>query len=162
MKRLFNIAFCLATLFIFAGCNKADTLQKDVKSVRQILESVARKSEDKALDETACFDDGIFRDNCKKLYGIDYSELADGGIMYVSDGGSADEISIIKMKENHERAVQVLEKRAEKRVRDFTGYKPDERAKIENAKIFGLNGFSVLIISDNADSLMKIIENEIS
>jgi len=158
MKRLFNIAFCLVTMFIFAGCNKADTLQKDVKSVRQILESV----EDKAFDETACFDDGIFRDNCKKLYGIDCSELADGGIMYVSDGGSADEISIIKMKENQERAVQALEKRAEKRVRDFTGYKPDELAKIENAKIFGLNGFSVLIISDNADSLMKIIENEIS
>ena len=128
-------------------------------SGKEAIEALIEKSGDENLDSTAFYGEELFEENCVKLYDIEYSNLEDGGIAYAGSGGLADEVSIIKVSDMSENLVlQFLEKRVERRIQDFTGYKPGEISKIENSKCFAYGGYSILIISDNADDLEKQIK----
>ena len=56
----------------------------------------------------------------------------------------------------------ILESRIERRIGDFTGYKPTEISKIEKADAFECGGFAILIISDNGEALKHQIKAIIS
>lgn len=167
MNRFRNIVLIIQGLLIlcaFCGCDKTfakDTLseQKNCITVKRILQEVVETSKEDNLDAAVYYDDDMFKENCIKLYGIEYSELADGGIMYASGEGLADEISVIRMKnDKSQTALKAMKNRIEKRVQDFTGYKPQEVGKIENALTFETDGYTVLVISDNAENLKTRIE----
>lgn len=157
--KFISLALAFTMLIALSSCKKDDTESKTAGiSAKEVLTAVT----DENMDGKAFFKEDIFKDNCQKLYGIEYSELQDGGIIYNSAGGLADEISIIRLKSDasHD-PLDVLNSRKEMRIRDFTGYSPDEVSKIENAVVFEASGFAVLIISDNADDLQEKVTSAI-
>lgn len=133
-------------------------------SAEEYLKAAVNKAPDSLLDETTAKGDTSdygFDNFCAKLYGgLDKDELADGAISYASSGGNADEISILKAADPEKQSAltQVLKDRVDTRHHDFEGYKPEELPKIEKAKVFEANGFSILVISDNADEIENAFE----
>lgn len=165
IKRIVTAFWSFVILISVCSCS-FDNNEKEESSAtansftaEEILTKLLEKSDEKNLDSKAFFDDELFVENCGNLYGIEYSQLKDGGIAYAGSGGYADEISIIKAKDMSDSVVlSLLEKRVERRVQDFTGYRPTEIAKIENSSCFVSDGFAVLIISDNVEKLEKRIK----
>ncbi|MGN0623985.1 MAG: DUF4358 domain-containing protein [Oscillospiraceae bacterium] len=136
----------------------AASVQESEKSAKDILQEISSADEAVNFNASAYFDDDIFKKNCKKLYSFDIDKLSDGGIIYVDSGGLADEISLIKPADGDTAyALKALEARKQLRIQDFTGYKPEELDKIENAQIFEAGGYAVFIISDNAEQLAEKI-----
>ncbi len=132
---------------------------KSNKSAKEILTKIQSQTGCENMTTGAYFGDQNFDNNCEKLYSIKLSEISDGGIIYSETGGYADEISIISLKSGDtESAITALEARKETRTKDFTGYKPDELDKIEKAEIFKINGYAVLIISENAGDLAEVVK----
>lgn len=168
IKRLFVIFMALFFVGSTAGCNK-DPAESEVMSesnkitAKEIIQKLVEQSGDENLNSFAFFDEDIFKENCKKLYGIEYDELSDGGIVFSGSGGLADEVTIICGRNGKtEKLLDLLSERIERRIRDFTGYKPSEISKIENGVVFEHGGFAVLIISDNCESLKGQIKDIIS
>jgi hypothetical protein len=171
LKKAIAAACCAVFLAGFTGCTAAenDSAADSVSnssaatlSAQEVLEELDGKISESTLDSSAFYSDETFENNAKKLYAIEYADLADGGILYDGTGGSADEISMIKPADGDEDyAVKALEARKEMRIRDFTGYKPEELDKIEDAEIFSQNGWAVLIISDNAADIAKTLKTMI-
>lgn len=164
--------FALFAVLIYAvflaGCNNGTAESESVDetnilSVKEIIQKLADQSGGKNLNSFAFFDDDIFKNNCEKLYGISYEELNDGGIVFAGNGGLADEVTILKSKDgNIKKLTSILESRIERRIGDFTGYKPTEISKIEKADAFECGGFAILIISDNGEALKHQIKAIIS
>lgn len=154
---LFSVSSCASSKT--EGSSAAASSQSGV-TAKQIIEAMIEKNEDANLDSTAFYEDDLYKENCQKLYSIEYSDITDGGIAYAGSGGLADEISVIKAENMSESVVETfLSKRVERRVQDFTGYKPTEISKIESSTIFSSGGFSILIISDNALEIQEQIKN---
>jgi hypothetical protein len=173
-QRKILAALCCAVFIAgFAGCgsqnadsqdseNNASVSSAQTQSAEEILSGLKDEISESNLDSSAYFSEEAFENNAKKLYATEYSDLSDGGILYDGTGSTADEISMIKPADGDtDNAVSALEARKEMRIRDFTGYKPEELDKIEDARIFSQNGWAVLIISDNADSIEKTLKTKI-
>lgn len=137
----------------------SDSAAESVKNAKDILEEIKASDEAANFNASAYFDSEVFEKNCKKLYSFKFEKLSDGGIIYVDSGGLADEISLIKPADGDTAfAIKALEARKQMRIQDFTGYKPEELGKIENAQIFEAGGYAVFIISDNAEELAEKIK----
>lgn len=106
------------------------------------------------MDSTVLLGTDTFSGACSKLYGIEPSELTDGGVMFVGAGTSADEVSVLA---GGEGLGELLKKRAEIRAGDFAGYAPEEQKKAQNAIVFTHKGLAVLVISDSAEEIKKAI-----
>ena len=140
----------------------ADTSADAGLSLASLCEEL--KAADSAiLTGSAVYGESLFEKNCKKLYLCEQSDLTDGLIVYNNGGGKADEISVIKRADGDiDKASKVLNDRKELRYNDFKGYVPDELPKIEAGRVFTVSGYSVLLISDKADSLEKLIRERLS
>lgn len=166
-KKIIVLILPLTLLFSISSCAASKTEESSAAvssqssiTAKQIIEAMIEKNEDANLDAVAFYDDDLYKENCQKLYSIEYSDITDGAIAYAGSGGLADEISVIKAENMSESVLETfLSKRVERRIQDFTGYKPTEISKIENSKIFSTGGFSVLIISDNASEIQEQIKN---
>ena len=106
------------------------------------------------LDAVETLGGETFDGVCEKLYGIAPSELSEGGVMFVSSGTLADEVSVLGGKEG---LADLLKERGASRAKEFEGYAPEEHTKAEKAIVFEHKGLSVLVISDNADKIKKSI-----
>ena len=160
-----RIKYAFAALLIAAaliGCsdtsNSSDLSSTSSNTVSDNLsaDDIISHSADTNMTEKAYFSDETFRSNVKKLYGIDYDKLEDGAIAY-GNNGTADEISIFKLKDGLS-AEKVFNERIEQRKTQFENYKPEELPKIDAAQIFEKNGFWILVISKESDSIKKNIE----
>jgi hypothetical protein len=165
-----RLILCAAVLAVSAGlcsCGSDDSSKSgnsdsavseaplDINSVAQTLEA---KSED--LTKTVMYNDGAFELNCANLYDCEYSDLTGSFIIYNAGGGKADEISVISRKDGDTAAAEkLLKTRSERRYRDFDGYVPEELPKIQDARIFSVGNYSVLIISDKAGELEKAVKD---
>lgn len=161
--------FAVLIYIVFSvGCNggavESESFgETNTLSAKEIIQKLADESGDNNLNTLAFFDEDIFKNNCEKLYGISYEVLSDGGIVFAGSGGLADEVTILKAKDgNIKKLTSMLESRIERRISDFTGYKPTEISKIEKAVVFECGGFAILIISDNGEILKHQIEEIIS
>lgn len=165
LKRFMTAIMSFIILISVSSCTFGgkETEESSVETTNltaeQILTILIEKSQEENLDSTAFFDEELFEKNCENLYGIEYSQLKDGGIAYAGSGGYADEVSVIKVNGMADSMVlSFLEKRVERRIQDFTGYRPTEISKIENSRYFISGGFAVLIISDNVEQLEKQVK----
>ncbi len=156
--RLFAVLTAMTALMLCACSQKNTDNNSTVQSVgaEVILSRVSKSGQAEVLDEQLLKGESEFDENCEKLFGVTAQEISDGGIMFVSSGSGADEISVLKC----ENAEELLERRRQQRYSDFEGYAPDELEKIENAVIFEYEGEYILIISDNAESLKNLVINE--
>lgn len=153
------------TILTATGCSSADTssvVSQSESSAEQktdiTAESVLSQIDNELLDGKAYWGDDTFESNCKKLYGVDTDQLTDGGIIYASDGGSADEVSMIKTSDS-ELGKKLLTERLKSRRTTFETYKPEEMTKLDEADIFEASGYWVLVISDDEDSISKLIKS---
>lgn len=167
IKKIVAVLLSLVILFVISSCtngngnnNSQGSESGEKITAKEIINMIIESDIDSSLDSTAFYDDDLYKENCIKLYDIDYSDIEDGGIIYSKSGGFADEISIIKTNDEYSGdMIQILESRVEKRKQDFAGYKPTEINKIEKSKVFSCGDFYVLIISDNAWKLEKQIKS---
>ena len=152
---------CTAVSACAESNSKADSTSSAESSASAVNNITADKLIDTAAEESmtqkAYYADDVFRSNVKKLYWIEYDTIEDGAIAY-GDNGSADELSILKLKDGTS-AQKALEGRLQNRKTQFENYKPSEMPKLEAALIFEVNGYWVLIVSDNAESIKEKIGN---
>ncbi|SDB57302.1 protein of unknown function [Ruminococcaceae bacterium FB2012] len=142
--------------------SEAVTSEPQGSSLKELSEEL-KAADSSILTGSALYGERLFEKNCQKLYLCRQSDLTDGFIVYNNGGGKADEISVIKRADgDSDRASKVLNDRKTVRYNDFKGYVPAELPKIEAGRVFTVKGYSVLIISDSADRLEKIIREKLS
>ncbi len=150
---------------MLSGCENTPESSASASDISQEKEwknltaqDILTQIDDPLLDSSAYFGDETFEKNCEKLYSIPLSDMEDGGILFASGGGNADEISMIKPSDNT-LGEKILTERLASRGTTFETYKPEEMTKIENAEIFQVGDYWVLVISDNAAELTEKIKN---
>ena len=115
------------------------------------------------LNGSAAYGERLLEKNCKKLYSCEASELSDALIVYNNGGGYADEVSVIERTDgDKDKAVAALKSRIDLRRSDFENYKPDQLDKINAGRVFTVGSKAVLIISDSAEALEKLIKEKLS
>lgn len=152
------VAFLIVTSLV--GCGKeTDTGVKCKEVLSKVLEQVDTK-----MDTTVVYGEDIYEKNFETLYNFPIKEVVDGGISYAATGGLADEISIVHVKSDKEMADAkgYMQARIQKRIKDFTGYKPDEVKKLESAKVIVHKQYIALIINENVDAIEAAIRTAIS
>jgi Uma2 family endonuclease len=106
-------------------------------------------------DENA---ESLFSDNISSE--LDYDKIDSFFVSYASEGGKADEITVIAVKDMNdiEEAKQALEDHRESRRKLLEQYEPAEVKRIEDGIIFTKEQYAVLIISDNSSAVRKAFE----
>ncbi len=142
--------------------DKENTASSDTSvqiTAEDYIKKALEQQPDPLLDTTTAKGDTSeygFDNYCKKLYGgLEPDELEDGAISYASSGGNADEISLLKAKDSskQQELTQLLKNRIDVRHHDFEGYKPEELEKIDKSRVFEANGYSILVISEDAEKI---------
>lgn len=99
-----------------------------------------------------------YTENFQNLYGMELEPdlISDGAIAYAN--GSADEISLLYVYDADAVSAvkRLLENRVERRIRDFTGYMPEELPKLEDARIAVNGHYVLLVIGDNAEEIVRL------
>lgn len=153
-----------AAVLICGGCGKTDggdvsTAASDSQpqnvTAAQLLDRAADSGLAPQLDFRADYGSTDFDEACEKLYGSPLGDFTDGGIMFVSSGESADEISVLSGS-----CTEIMQARRDRRAGDFEGYAPDEEQKIKDAEIFEYGGFTVLVIAENADEIKAAVSGD--
>lgn len=137
-----------------SSANYANRTQQTVTAA-QLLDTAAESGLAPQLDFRADYGSSDFDEACEKLYGSPLSDFSDGGIMFVSSGESADEISVLSGS-----CTDIMESRRDRRAGDFEGYAPEEESKIKDAEIFECGGFTILVIAENADEIKAALSGE--
>lgn len=98
------------------------------------------------------------------LYGVQFDMIDDGAVLQTSSGGVADEVSVMHMKKSEDVSIakSKLEDRITERRQEFSGYKPEEVYKLDNARVVVQGNYVALIVSDDADQVEAALRNAIS
>lgn len=171
-KVILIISLCAAVLM--CGCGAGESSEAEVSTPESSVADESSQAEagvdlkaaaeslikgDGDLTKSVSFDDKIFEQSCKNLYGFEKSELADAVVLYNAGGGKANEVSILLRADGDtDAAIEALTERRDQRYRDFDGYVPEELPKIEAAKIFSVGGYAVMIISEEAVTLEAAVK----
>ena len=169
LKKICGITTAVVIGLMMTGCysdensSTTDSVSSSISSETKIQENKTAKYilseiENENLDGSAFYGEKTFSDNCKKLYGADESTFSDGGIIYATSGGLADEVSMLKVKDGNS-AENYLTSRLESRKTTFKNYKPEESDKLDKAVIFQSGDWWVLIISDKCDEISSKIKS---
>ena len=143
----------LITAVILTACGgSAESKNAGGMSASEIFDIIETEQLCPALDTREELGGGTFDSACEKLYGIDPTTLSDGGIMYVSAGTSADEITVLKSSDGSGLA-DILEKHAADRAAVYNGYSPAESEKAAKGIVFTDGDMTILVIADNAEQI---------
>ena len=160
MKRilsLFIIFALISTLFTACGSQKSND-----PSCADILSEITKNTEVNVTVYTA--GDDTLENNYDNMYAIKRELVDDCGILFPSDRGVADELSLFHMKDSGDvqLAKDKLQDRLDTRKNQFAGYKPEEVYKLDNAVIMSQGNFVALIISDDPAMMESYLRQAIS
>ena len=162
MKMKIKTALLLAAALLLGGCgsgavseSSADTAAAEVTAA-DLLDGIS----DEKLDGIIMAGDEKFDSSAGKLFSVESADILDGGIMYNTEGGYADEISVIKFADGVD-GQQIMKDRLESRTSTFRDYRPEELDKLGKAKVLKTGGFDVLIISDRAEEIEKALSEKL-
>lgn len=132
---------------LISGCG---TDKAEVKPCKDILESL-KENGDYGFDIVYTEGDENFDESFEFLYDFEKRLVDDSAIMFIEDGGYADEISLFHVKESGDVKIvrEKLELRIESRLQVFNAYKPEEASKVSNAKVMVSGNYVALIISSD-------------
>lgn len=162
-----KLTLVIAAILLMSGCGADtsdsgdDTLssqkteQKTEVTAAEILDKLMASGKAEKMTARADFGSEDFNSMCDLMYGVTLDSLTDGGVIFEETGQSADEVSLLKGADE-----SVLKSRAEQRAAVYDGYAPEEAEKARNALVFTYEGFSVLVIADNAAEIKDIITKE--
>lgn len=157
-----KLAAAVLSMLMLTGCGSsaygsgANDRPRDDLTAREILSEYKGEH----LDGLICKGDEEFDNNVEKFYGISIDSIEDGGILYSTDGGYADEITILSFYSNVDGGA-LLQKRLEERTKLFEDYNPDEKLKLKYAKITAAGKYSVLIIAENSWDIERKLQDKL-
>ena len=161
MKKIFTVLLIAAvTLGLLAGCGGS---KNSGPSCTDILSKV-RDSQESGFDTMYTYSDEEYKDNFDFMYGITWDMIDDGGILYTEQGGLADEISIVHLKDQSDISIakEKFGNRIEDRKNTFQGYKPEEVYKLDNAKVIVQGNYVCLIIAEDSDLMETTIRDAVT
>lgn len=159
-KRAIIFTVTAMLLLALTACGNQNDSVKCIKAVEAALEKTALSD----VDTTVNFDEDLYSENFEKLYNFSIDQVDDGVIAYASSGGSADEISVVHVKDSKDVSSvrKYMEARLEKRLQDFQNYKPEEVSKIENGKVVVQQQYVMFVISDKTDDIISTMREVLS
>jgi hypothetical protein len=166
IKRSRIITFALLIVFglELCGCGGKGAAAGDTVSMYDLRK--AMEEADTSLPEMTVLSknddnaESLFTDNISEM---DYDKIEDFFVSYAIDGGNADEIVVIAVKDKNDvnTAKQTLEDHRERRRKLFEQYEPEQVKRIEDGIIFTEKQYAVLIICDNRDGVRKAFEEAV-
>ena len=162
MKKYISALLIFLLLAVMsAGCGGGEN--KNLVSCRDILETV-KESTEEGFDTVYAMGDKEYKDNFDFMYGITWDMIDDGGIIFTEEGGLADEISIVHLKDQKDisLAKDKFTDRLEDRRNTFSGYKPEEVYKLDNARIIVQGSYVALIIAEDAGAMETLIRDAVT
>lgn len=159
-KKLAAILTILLTVVMITGCGAGTDSVKCVDIVKACKEIASEGT----FDEWYSYGEEIYDENFDNLYGVQYDMIDDGAVLQTSVGGVADEISVLHLKKNEDVSIAQakLQDRITERIKEFSGYKPEEVYKLDNAKIIVQGNYVCLIAAEDPDSMEAEIRRVIS
>lgn len=152
MRKRLSVFLCLLlglslTSGLLSGCGSAHT----GAACLDIVKGCASVAEAGSFDTWASYGEALYDDSFSTMYGVQYDMLDDGAILYTGEGGLADEISVMHLKESGDVSIakSKLEDRIIQRRKTFVGYKPEEVSKLDNAYVMVQGNYVALLISDD-------------
>ena len=160
MKRilsLFIIFALLSTLFTACGSQKNND-----PSCADILNDVMENTEE--YDTIFVAGDDTLENNYDNMYAIKRDIVDDCGILYLEEGGLANELSLFHMKDSGDvqLAKDKLQDRLATRRNQFAGYKPEEVYKLDNAVVMAQGNFVALIVSEDPSMMESVLRQAIT
>lgn len=94
---------------------------------------------------------------------LDYGKVDSFFVSYAKEGGKADEIAVIAVKDinDTQEAKKSLEVHKENRRKLLDQYEPKEVSRIDDGVIFTRGQYAVLIISEHPDDIRKAFEDAV-
>ena len=157
----------LALLAVIVGigmfCACGSEKNTDVKCL-DIVKACKNAASEGTLDEWYSYGEDLYDDSFDNLYGVQFDMIDDGAVLQTSSGGVADEVSVMHLKKSEDVSIakSKLEDRITERRQEFSGYKPEEVYKLENARVVVQGNYVALIVSDDADQVEAALRNAIS
>ena len=160
MKKVIVLTVAAALLLAFTACTNHNDFVKCIKAVETALE----KAQSEDIDMTVNFDEDAYGENFERLYNFSIDQVDDGVIAYASNGGSADEISVVHVADSKDVSgvKKYMEARLEKRRQDFQNYKPEEVGKIDTGKVVVQQQYVILVISNKTDDIISAMREVLS
>lgn len=159
-QKLILILAIILVISIFAGCGGSKDNVKCVDIVKACKDAAAEGT----LDEWYSYGEEVYDESFDNLYGVRFDMIDDGAVLQTSAGGVADEVSVLHLKKSEDVSIAKtkLQDRITERTQEFSGYKPEEVYKLDNAKIAVQGNYVALIVSDDADQIEAAFRNVIS
>ncbi len=94
---------------------------------------------------------------------LDYKKVDSFFVSYAKEGGKADEIAVIAVKDSAdtEEAKKSLEAHKENRRKLLDQYEPEEVSRIKDGVIFTSGQYAVFIVSEKSDAVRKAFEEAV-
>ena len=161
-------ALLAALLLLLSGCGQ-DGKDSDKKVITvpasDAVSAIMENANVSDIDTILSFGQENFDRNFQKLYGMDIKLADDGAFAYNSTGASANEITVLRLKDagDVEACTKALEQRLARRAQDFGGYRPEEAAKAQEGKVFACSNYVMLAICEDSSAarsaFMKFMQN---
>ena len=157
----------LTSVVLLTGCtdstpaNTVTTAQTEetveAKAITEIYEEITQKV---TLYSPFCWDDEFI----SNYYGIDVSSLEEYVFSMSEDATSAETIIIMKAKDaaSISGLSDCLQVVVDEKKNEMENYLPEQFEIVEKSSIQTKNNYVWLVISENADTITKIIEDSIS
>lgn len=154
----------LVFTFALCGCSSGGGAAGDTVSMYDLRQ--AMEAADVSLPEMTSLSTND--ENAESLFtdyiaDMDYGKIDDFFVSYATEGGKADEIIVIAVRDTNDldEAKQALTDHQESRRKLLQQYEPEQVRRIEKGLIFTEKQYAVLIICDNQDGVRKAFEDEI-
>ena len=148
--------FLSAFVLLFSACGKNNT----TKLVSMYDLRVAMEAADDSLPEMTNInssEDGAKDQFAKYVCEVDYDKVAGFFVSYAVEGGLADEIVVVAVKDASDvkEVKELLEKHKQDRYHLLEQYEPKEVKRVSDGLVFTDGNYAVLIICDRADAVKK-------
>lgn len=159
MKRIFTVSITfLLTVFMFTAMTACSGGEAKTPAVADIVSAI---TEQYPIDEdmTQVTSENII----SNTYGFESDEYSDLAIYLKSSGVEMDEITIIKASDSSRVSgiKEKLENHLNNQLVSTKDYLPEQYAIIEKCSVVTKGDYVCLIISENADDMVKIFENQL-
>ncbi len=159
---------CLTAAFSFTSCSGGDSsLSSESSSVaaanvscEEIMSSLLSEAENMPACSELKFTDNTFADSYEKYLTLLSPDDVEDFYFVYSDTATADEIMVVRLKDGADvsKLESALEKRTERRRKQFDTYDPEEAKRTGLAKIESVGPYVVYVICDNSGEVVDRFE----
>ena len=153
------LVLCTVFACFLCGCQENKTTVS-MYDLRQAMEA-ADSSFPEMLYASSAEDDA--EDLFTNISDLDYKKVDSFFVSYAKEGGKADEIAVIAVKDSADRKEdkKSLEAHKENRRKLLDQYEPEEVSRIKDGVIFTSGQYAVFIVSEKSDAVRKAFEEAV-